>query len=213
MDISNLNFLDMATIVSDEELTNRNNEQTIRSCNENGHIPLRFSNCRFTDFTKPCTKQIRDFCLEAKSDKICILSGPCGNGKTYLCCSAMHERAVTGLAAGLYLSCRTLKPRIKSTYAYSSPVSEMDIYESCAKTPFLVLDEVGKCTDAQLEWEFITTVIAMRYDNQLPMMMTTNMTFEQFRAFIIGSNGRGDDIFDRINSVVLPFSFSEQSWR
>ena len=204
-------FFDLPT-VDNSEIKVQNEQRCITLANESGHIPARFKDARFNDKTVEQAAIIKSFCLDPE-DNVCILSGPCGNGKTFLSCAAMHERAVNGLSAGEYVSCRTLKQRIKSTYSFASKVTEMDLYTHYASVPFLILDEVGKCTDAQLEWDFVTTIIALRYDNELPLLITTNFTFGQFKDFIVTANGAGSDIFDRLNSVKIAVGFNSESLR
>ena len=51
-------------------------------------------------------------------------------------------------------------------------------------TPFLVLDEVGKGDDAVIAKMFVACVLAARYDNNLPTLITTNMNAEELGEFV-----------------------------
>lgn len=219
-------FTEAATITEDGELLRggKSTSQIILECNESAHIPNRFGKVRFSDYpdiiwnkkdgtSENITQNFKAFCLSKKCDKVFGLSGTIGSGKTTLACAGMHERAINGLAPGLYLSCRTLKPMIMTSRSFKASESEMDIYNKYATTPFLVLDEVGKCTDSTLEWDFVTTIFALRYDAELPTVFTTNLNYEQFRVFIMSDLNRGADIYDRLKTTMIPEIIVSESHR
>lgn len=215
-----------ATITEDGELLHggKSTSQIIQECNDNSGIPHRFANARFYDHgdiiwnkkdgsSENITQNFKAFCLNKISDKVFGLSGPTGTGKTTLACAGMHERAINGLNPGLYLSCRTLKPMIMTSRSFRASESEMDIYNKYATVPFLVLDEVGKCTDKELEWDFFTTIIALRYDNEKPTVFTTNLNYDQLRVFILGELNKGADIYDRLRTALIPEVITGESHR
>ena len=215
-----------ATITEDGELLRggKSTAQIIQECNESAHIPQRFADARFYDHSdiiwhrkdgseENITQAFKAFCLNKSNDKVFGLSGSTGTGKTTLACAGMHERAVNGMAPGLYLSCRTLKPMIMTSRSFKASESEMDIYNKYASIPFLILDEIGKCTDSQLEWDFVTTIFALRYDNEKPTVFTTNLNYEQFRVFILADLNRGADIYDRLKTCLIPEVMAGESFR
>lgn len=215
-----------ATITEDGELLRggKSTSQIIKECNEAAHIPNRFANARFYDHSdiiwhrsngtdENITQAFKAFCLNKSNDKVFGLSGTTGTGKTTLACAGMHERAINGMNPGMYLSCRTLKPMIMTSRSFKATESEMDIYNKYANVPFLVLDEVGKCTDPVLEWDFITTIFALRYDNEKPTVFTTNLTYDQFRVFILSDLNKGADIYDRLKTCIIPEVLTGESHR
>ena len=179
------------------------NEINLAEANKTCGIPVRFWNARLADYPSEITDKFKKFALQKNNDNIFGICGNVGTGKTYTVCAGMHERVIAGMNAGLFLSCRILKPMIMTSRSFKADISEMDLYEKYSKTPFLVLDEIGKCSDAQIEWDFITTIIALRYDNGLPTAFTTNMDFGNFKTFICGDNNKGLDVYDRMHSVFI----------
>lgn len=166
---------------STEELNAR-----IAESNASGNIPRRFEHCRFTAESGACGKALRPFCTAGESDRCFLLTGPTGTGKTTAACSAMHERAAMGMNAGLYLSMRLLAPMLRTSRSFSAKESEMAILEKYSRTPFLVLDEIGASDNPPEERSFLRTVIAARYDNCLPSILSTNLTADKLKLFLVG---------------------------
>ena len=208
--MSEINFFNM-DLVTESDIR-IDDTQILKDANETSKIPSRFWNAKFSDFADIVTKDnqgnvaynvtadVKEFALSKSSGKVLGLFGPNGVGKTYTVCAASHERAVEGKHPGLYLSCRLLKPMIMTSRSFKATESEMDLYEKYSKTPFLILDEVGKCTDPDIEWDFVTTLFALRYDNNLDTIFTTNMDVQMFKDFILNTNNKGQDVYDRLHS-------------
>ena len=213
-----LNYDELATVSEDGVTSCKSSLQIIKESNQTAGIPERYANVRFHDYgnglvrTSDVIDSYQGFCLDPL-DQVFGISGPTGSGKTTLACCGIHERAVMGKPVGLFVSCRTLKPMIMTSRSFKATESEMDIYNKYINTPFLVIDELGKCTDEQLEWEFITTVFAGRYDNKLPTVFTTSFDYGQLRQFILNNGNKGEDIYDRLKSVISANTLVSNSFR
>jgi len=201
------------TFVSDEEYNNcgKDVESLIANCNENGNVPPIFAKSRFTDFDIDSSK-IKDFCLDKTSQRTLMMFGAVGVGKSSCMAASMHERAVNGLDSGLYCSMRILKPMIMTSRSFTAKESEMDLYNRFCNVKFLCLDEVGRCPDSQLEWEFLSIVLPFRYDNMLRTEIATNMDSRSFNNFI-EANGKGADIWDRLCADGMPIQLDGESRR
>lgn len=217
-------FDELATVDDNGDLINggRSVNQIISDSNAQSGVPLRYSEVRFSDYNSKfvtdekiisTVEKFKSFCIEPDTDKIFGICGPTGSGKTTLTCCGIHERAINGMSSGLFLSCRTLKPMIMTSRSFKATESEYDIYKKYMTTPFLVIDELGKCSDEQLEWEFFTTVIAGRYDNKLRTVFTTNLDYGKLKAFIMNNGNKGEDIYDRIKSVLIAETLVSESHR
>lgn len=173
---------------ADIELENSAEELKARiaESNASGNIPRRFEQCRFSSESGDCGKALRLFCVAKESDRCVLLTGPTGTGKTTAACSAMHERAALGMNAGLYLSMRLLAPMLRTSRSFSAKESEMAILEKYSRAPFLVLDEIGASDNPPEERSFLRTVIAARYDNCLPSILSTNLTADKLKLFLVG---------------------------
>ena len=202
-----------AHLVSEEEYNTcgLDVKSCIDNCNENGNIPPIFAQTRFTDFDIDYT-QIKDFCLEKSKKMFLMMFGAVGTGKSSCLSASMHERSVNGLDGGLYLSMRILKPMIMTSRSFTAKESEMDLYNKFCTAKYLCLDEVGRCSDAALEWEFLSIVLPFRRDNMLKTAFATNMDSRTFGNFI-EANGKGADIWDRICADGLPFQLDGESRR
>lgn len=178
------------------------NRTTWNNANNNSQLPRRFWETTFEDHKNELTDEVKEFSVAPNNDHVLILMGHAGCGKTTLMASAMHERVKNGLHAGLYFQMRTLSPTVRSTRSFKASESEIEFYQRLATVPFLCLDEVGTCDDQQLELYFLRTIISLRYDNCLPMMISTNLNWEYFKKFISGDNSN-DAILDRLRSISI----------
>lgn len=178
--------------IPDEEFTQVQKENTlsIKESNIRSNLPKRFENALFSDYEHQFTDELRAFALNP-DDKIKILMGSVGVGKTHLLASAIHERAIKGLDCGLYFSTITLLPKLRTSRSFSAKESEEAFIQRLANTPFLCYDEFGSCTNSKEEAEFASTVLKMRYDNALPTFIATNLSPSNFKLYLCGIE-RGD---------------------
>lgn len=183
--------------------------------NENANIPKRFEDSLFEKYG--VDEKIAKFATEKDNDKICVISGTVGQGKTTILCSSIHERCLAGLNAGYYFSNSMLHLTLRSLRSFSSKTSELDFVNKLGSVSYLCLDEVGSDIDSVEELEFLKSVISLRYDNKLPTMIATNLTFSKFRKFILGipveeevqkeelvRRSKENPFYDRVNSLVIP---------
>lgn len=190
-------------------------ETAMRVANINGFIPQRFATARLADYPVTFVDEVKNFALNKKNDKVFLITGSVGTGKSTLLCASMHERAINGLSEGFYLSMRMLCPMIRTSRSFSAKENEEQLYQKYATVPFLVIDEVGRGEVIDQERCFIRTVLALRYDNMLPTMIGTNMSIGQFKVFIAGDVEKTatDDILDRLNSTIIAKAMVGESRR
>lgn len=174
----------------DIEQVQRCNEFSIKESNIKSNLPKRFANALFSDYEHSFTEELRSYAVNP-DDKIRILIGGVGVGKTHLLASAIHERAMKGLDCGMYFSTITLLPTLRTARSFSAKESEKDFLEKLANTPFLCYDEFGSCSNSKEEAEFASTILKMRYDNALPTFIATNLSPSNFKLYLCGLE-RGD---------------------
>ncbi len=191
----------------EKKITSLNSE-----INQQANIPFRFWKSSFEDFQTRYTEDIRNFCLSKRNDAVFILFGGAGVGKTSLMISAMHERSMHGMNCGFYLSSRTLPVLIRASRSFKASENEFDLYNRITTVPFLCIDEAGTSDDLALEADFLRTVLAVRYDNYLPMMLAMNMDWGMFKNFISKGN-KDDPILDRLKVISRRLGFNENSYR
>lgn len=157
-------------------------------------VPLRFVDCTFENTENECSAKVKKFTDFGKG--ILIIYGPNGTGKTRTACCAINHRIAQHVQAGDFISCgNEVCPMIRSSRSFKADRSEYETLKYYYTTPFLVIDEVGKGDDSVIAKMFVTNVLAARYNNQLPTLMTTNLTKDELMEFL------GKDIEDRLAEV------------
>ena len=170
-------------------------------------MPDKFRGVTFTTHPNVITERVKTFCTK-KEGGILIIIGPVGTGKTETACCSFLERAKAGLPAGEYLNAEyQLCPKYRSSKLSTSSMTEWDFFQHYYKLPFLVLDEVGRGDDKEVERKVITNFISSCYDNLTKIIITTNMTMEELIDFL------GDRITDRFREVAEVCVLNNESWR
>ena len=193
------------------------------------NVPKRFFETTFNDIDKTLADKVKSFCLTQKSDRIFILFGNVGLGKTSAMAASIHERKIKDMDCGLYYSIRFLMPTLRNCRSYSAQENELQFYKRLSEVSYLCLDEVGTCPVIAEEKEFLTTVLAARFDNQLPTFIATNLSPYEFKFLITGVNScdktleeqkvlcqkldKESAILNRIKSVAIPYILTGESYR
>lgn len=197
--------------LSDEALTEYNEkdiERALKESNVSAEIPRRFDRIRLEDFEWPDKDQIRSFGLDRKSDKVYLLFGGVGTGKTSVMCAVMHERAINEMSAGLYFSTMNLMPKLRSCRSFHASESEEAFFRRLSTVSLLCLDEIGTCENAVEERNFLRIIIANRYDNCLPTMISTNMSPNRFKLHLCGKD-YPEASKEEINELCTQLNFTD----
>lgn len=188
--------------VKTQENTAVDNSQQSLICG----VPHKFISARFENTENRLSDKVRDFA--EKGTGVFIITGSNGTGKTRIACCAINHRIDNYLRGGRYISCfYEVCPLIRSSRSFSAKVNEIDTLEEFYTTPFLVLDEVGKGDDNPIAKTFVTNVLAARYDNDLPTLITTNLVKSEFIDFI------GSDITSRLQETAMFYNLDDKNWR
>ena len=202
---------------------------SLRESNLMSNIPKRFYECRFGSELNDIETSVKSFALKDVNDRAILLIGATGTGKTTVSVCAMHERAIQGMNSGLYLSMRFFMPMLRTSRSFSAKESEYDLLQKYTETPFLVIDEVGTATNIVEESEFLRTVIAGRYDNNLPIIFISNLSVSNFKLLLMGKRPEdflteeakaqflkaieADPIINRLKSILSILVLNGQSRR
>jgi len=145
-------------------------------------IPSRYKNCSFSNF-KPesesqllALKKCREFAsLYPFVEKGLVLSGSPGIGKTHLAVSTLKSIIHDKGLKGIFVDFRNFLIDIKSTFETNESGSEL--LEKVVSSPLLILDDVG--AERVTDWakDMLSTIINYRYTNNLPTIITTNLSF------------------------------------
>ena len=111
--------------------------------------------------------------VNSEERKGLILTGNNGVGKTHLACSIANELIKNGIPI-IYGTLINLLAELKSTYDNDNNISEMEIIKLYEKVDLLVIDDLGKEKPSEWGLEKLFTIINSRYENNLPVIITTN---------------------------------------
>lgn len=102
-----------------------------------------------------------------------ILVGSNGVGKTHLACSIANELMKNGIPV-IYGTLINLLAEIRNSYDLDNNASEMEIIKLYKNVELLVIDDLGKEKPSEWGLEKLFTIINSRYENNLPIIITTN---------------------------------------
>ena len=155
-------------------------EKTLTACG----VGRRYLSCSFETFRG--AEKFKAICktLIEKPESI-VLTGDTGSGKTHLAVAILREFVTAGKVISprdaIFTTVPDLLLSIRSGFGDSSGFtqSEEDFVNSYAKTPFLILDDLG--AEKSTEWATATlsAIIDKRYRELLPTVYTTNLTLDE----------------------------------
>ena len=148
---------------------------------KNSKMSKRNLNYKFENFEVNSNNKKVYQCLKNYSEKLVneverkglILVGNNGVGKTHLACSIANELIKNGIPI-IYGTLINLLAELKNTYDVYNNISEMKIIKLYEKVDLLIIDDLGKEKPSEWGLEKLFTIINSRYENNLPVIITTN---------------------------------------
>ena len=102
-----------------------------------------------------------------------ILIGNNGVGKTHLACSIANKLIENGIPV-IYGTLINLLAELRNSYDIDKNISEMEIFKLYENVDLLIIDDLGKEKPSEWGLEKLFTIINSRYENNLPVIITTN---------------------------------------
>lgn len=102
-----------------------------------------------------------------------ILVGNNGVGKTHLACSIANKLIENGIPV-IYGTLINLLAELRNSYDTDNDISEMEIIKLYENVALLIIDDLGKEKPSEWGLEELFTIINSRYENNLPVIITTN---------------------------------------
>lgn len=161
----------------------------------------------FTDKEK-YAKEVSFKFSENPKNRVLILSGRNGNGKTHLGTSILYQSIFNG-NGGCYITSSNLCVKYESAIGYKTKMNREEILEHYSRCRgILVIDECCKYfVNSELEKFLLVQIICMRYENDLPTVLITNSDKKSFIEFL------GQAVYDRFTEVCTTLDFNWESKR
>ena len=193
-------------------------EEIINSLIKKSRIGVKFINRTFDNFkTTPQNKAAYTRTLEyAKGFKKLkgedkgnglTLVGNVGTGKTHLAASIANYIIRNHNIKLVFGNVTGLLAEIKATYNKDSDISEMKLLKELKETPLLIIDDLGKEKTSDWTNEVLYLIINYRYENLLPMIITSNLRLEE-----LGSK-MGEATISRVLEVNRTIGFNSKDYR
>ncbi len=112
-----------------------------------------------------------------------VLLGVNGCGKTHLA-AAIVNYCYQAKKSAFFIVVPEFLDHLRSTFIPESRVSYDQVFESVKNTPLLVLDDFGEQTATPWAQEKLYQVINYRYNAQLPTVITTCSSLDEFESRI-----------------------------
>jgi DNA replication protein DnaC len=174
---------------------------------EQSGVPMKFFNESIETFsaeTETEKKVVENIICYADNpaDRILILYGNNGTGKTHLACGVIRKYG------GRYITSSLFCIKYESATSYKAKQSREEILAGYTECKLLVIDECGKYTlNNDTERFLLSYIISTRYENGLPTIVITNGTKDAFISFL------GKAVYDRLTEVCTTIQFNWESRR
>ena len=140
------------------------------------NLNYKFDNFEVNSNNKKVYQSLKEYSEKLANSverKGLILVGNNGVGKTHLACSIANELIKNGIPI-IYGTLINLLAELKNTYDVDNNISEMKIIKLYEKVDLLIIDDLGKEKPSEWGLEKLFTIINSRYENNLPVIITTN---------------------------------------
>ena len=140
------------------------------------NLNYKFENFEVNSNNKKMYQSLKEYSeklANSVEQKGLILVGNNGVGKTHLACSIANDLIKNGIPI-IYGILINLLAELKNIYDVDNNISEMEIIKLYEKVDLLIIDDLGKEKPSEWGLEKLFTIINSRYENNLPVIITTN---------------------------------------
>jgi DNA replication protein DnaC len=110
-----------------------------------------------------------------------VIAGGNGAGKTHLAAAIANYRLGQRKPA-LFVVAPDLLDHLRASYAPDSSVSYDERFQQICETPLLILDDLGAQQCTEWAWEKLYQILTRRRNQELPLVVTTNLDVSDSRA-------------------------------
>lgn len=140
------------------------------------NLSYKFDNFEINNSNKKVFNNLKNYSEKLVNNiekKGLILVGNNGVGKTHLACSIANKFIENGIPV-IYGTLINLLAELRNSYEIDNNISEMEIIKLYENVDLLIVDDLGKEKPSEWGLEKLFTIINSRYENNLPVIITTN---------------------------------------
>lgn len=140
------------------------------------NLSYKFDNFEPNDSNRKVFNNLKNYSkklVNGIEKKGLILVGNNGVGKTHLACSIANKLIENGTSV-IYGTLINLLAELRNSYYIDNNISEMKIIKLYENVDLLIIDDLGKEKPSEWGLEKLFTIINSRYENNLPVIITTN---------------------------------------
>lgn len=140
------------------------------------NLNYKFDNFETNNSNRKLFNNVKDYSeklVNGIEKKGLILVGNNGVGKTHLACSIANKLIENGIPV-IYGTLINLLAELRNSYDTENNISEMEIIKLYENVDLLIIDDLGKEKPSEWGLEKLFTIINSRYENNLPVIITTN---------------------------------------
>ena len=180
--------------------------QTQRSVESSG-VPRRYWHADFDTYNPRDEKDsknlesIKNFSKLEKNDKVLLLLGSKGLGKTHL------GSAIIRHCGGKFISIEELIFRYEASQDFKAKTNREELMASFSNTKILVIDEIGRSMSQEKEDSLLNYILRRRYENMLPTVLISNLSKAELLKKL------GEAVLDRLRETCISLEFEGESYR
>lgn len=174
---------------------------------ETSGVPRRYWHSTFESYIPRDEKDskkletVKNFAKLEKNDKVLILLGAKGLGKTHL------GSAIIRNCGGKFISIEEFIFKYDSAQDFRSKTNREELMESYSSTKMLVIDEIGRAMQQEKENSLLNYILRRRYENMLPTVLISNLSKADLLKKL------GDAVLDRLRETCISLEFEGESYR
>ena len=174
---------------------------------ESSGVPRRYWHVDFDTYIPRNDKDsknletIKNFAKLEKNDKVLILLGSKGLGKTHI------GSAIIRNCGGKFISIEDFIFKYESAQDFHSKVNREELMESYSSTKMLVIDEIGRSMQQEKENALLNYILRRRYENMLPTVLISNLSKSDLLKKL------GESVLDRLKETCISLEFEGESYR
>ncbi len=132
----------------------------------------------------------REYPFGTKKQGLMFIGDP-GTGKTHLAVAVMKRLIAHGFEC-VFFDYQNLLERIRSSYDQASGAAQREAYQTALDCEVLVLDDLGAHRVTDWVEDTVTSLITFRYNQNKPLITTTNLRDSEAGDSSLGVGGAGD---------------------